>query len=181
VAQASYDQNAADFQALQGPCTQGFIGPAEARSPRRALKTARAQLDQAKAQSDVQGNQALCRVARRRERCHHGVDIEPAWSSPPARRCCAWLTTARATWLFLGAEDKVSLVKALAAKPGRFQGALWGADAQLLPASIREISAAADLGDANFPDQGRHRQHGRQRLRLGQTATVLMNCRRLRA
>jgi RND family efflux transporter MFP subunit len=71
-------------------------------------------------------------------------------------------------------EDKVSLVKALAAQPGRFKVRLWGTDAQLLPATIREISAAADPVTRTFlikADIGSTAANG---VRLGQTATVLM-------
>ena len=58
MAQASFDQNAADFKRYTDLSDQGFIGGAELERREAALKTARAQLDQARAQFNVQGNQA---------------------------------------------------------------------------------------------------------------------------
>src|SRR5882757_8714664 len=78
MAQASYDQNAADFKRYKDLHDQGFIGPAELDRRDAALKTARAQLDQAKAQSDVQGNQAgYAALLADASGVITGVDIEP--------------------------------------------------------------------------------------------------------
>src|SRR5882757_8596924 len=48
------DQDAADFKRYKDLHEQGFIGPAELERRDMALKTSRAQLEQAKAQSGVQ-------------------------------------------------------------------------------------------------------------------------------
>jgi len=78
AAQASYDQNAADFKRYKDLHEQGFIGPAELDRRDMALKTARAQLDQAKAQSNVQGNQAsYAALLADASGVITGVDIEP--------------------------------------------------------------------------------------------------------
>jgi RND family efflux transporter MFP subunit len=76
--------------------------------------------------------------------------------------------------VFAVPEDKVGLVKALAAQPGRFKVRLWGATTDPLPATIREISAAADPMTRTFlikADIGKAAVDG---ARLGQTATVSM-------
>jgi membrane fusion protein, multidrug efflux system len=60
----------------------------------------------------------------------------------------------------------------MAVQPGRFKVRLWGADAPALPATIREISAAADPVTRTFlikADVG-----SASGMRLGQTATVAM-------
>ena len=53
VAQAGFDQNAADFKRYKDLHDQGFIGGAELERRESALKTARAQLEQARAQASV--------------------------------------------------------------------------------------------------------------------------------
>jgi RND family efflux transporter MFP subunit len=175
AAQASYDQNAADFKRYKDLHDQGFIGPAELDRRDAALKTARAQLDQAKAQSNVQGNQAgYAALLADASGVITGVDIEPGMVVTAGTPVLRLAHDGPRDVVFSVPEDKVGLVKALAAQPGRFKVRLWGADAQLLPASIREISAAADSVTRTFlikADIGSTAANG---VRLGQTATVLM-------
>ena len=79
-----------------------------------------------------------------------------AWWSRPARRCCAWPTTARATWC----------------SPCRKTRSRWSSsDEQTLPATIREISAAADPVTRTFLVKA---DVGNAAVKLGQTATVLL-------
>jgi membrane fusion protein, multidrug efflux system len=58
AAQTNLDQVTADYKRFKELRDQGFIGAAELERRESAMKTARAQLDQAKAQASVQGNQA---------------------------------------------------------------------------------------------------------------------------
>ena len=175
AAQAAYDQNAADFKRYKDLHDQGFIGPAELDRRDAALKTARAQLDQAKAQSNVQGNQAgYAALLADASGVITGVDIEPGMVVTAGTPVLRLAHDGPRDVVFSVPEDKVSLVKALAAQPGRFKVRLWGTDAQLLPATIREISAAADPVTRTFlikADIGSTAANG---VRLGQTATVLM-------
>jgi len=173
MAQASYDQNAADFKRYKDLHEQGFIGPAELDRRDMALKTARAQLDQAKAQSSVQGNQASYAVlVADASGVVTGVDVEPGMVVASGAPVLRLAHDGPRDVLFSVPEDKVSLVKAMAAQPGRFKVRLWGAEAQVLPATIREISAAADPVTRTFlikADIG-----SVAGVRLGQTATVAM-------
>ena len=173
MAQASYDQNAADFKRYKDLHEQGFIGPAELDRRDMALKTARAQLDQAKAQSNVQGNQAsYAALLADASGVITGVDIEPGMVVAAGTPVLRLAHDGARDVVFSVPEDKVSLVKAMAAQPGRFKVRLWGADAPALPATIREISAAADPTTRTFlikADVG-----AASGMRLGQTATVLM-------
>jgi len=173
MAQASYDQNAADFKRYKDLHDQGFIGLAELDRRDMALKTARAQLDQAKAQANVQGNQAsYAMLLADASGVVTGVDVEPGMVVAAGTPVLRLAHDGPRDVVFSVPEDKVSLVKAMAAQPGRFQVRLWGADAQPLPATIREISAAADPTTRTFlikADIG-----GKTSVRLGQTATVLM-------
>ncbi len=173
MAQASYDQNAADFKRYKDLHEQGFIGPAELDRRDMALKTARAQLDQAKAQSNVQGNQAsYAALLADASGVVTGVDIEPGMVVAAGTPVLRLAHDGPRDVVFAVPEDKVGLVKAMAAQPGRFKVRLWGGDAPALPATIREISAAADPVTRTFlikADIG-----GANGVRLGQTATVLL-------
>jgi len=175
AAQASYDQNAADFKRYKDLSDQGFIGPAELDRRDAALKTARAQLDQAKAQANVQGNQAgYSTLVADANGVVTGVDIEPGMVVSAGTPVLRLAHDGPLDVVFSVPEDKVGLVKALAAQPARFKVRLWGADAPLLPATIREISAAADPVTRTFlikADIGRSANNG---VRLGQTATLMM-------
>jgi membrane fusion protein, multidrug efflux system len=66
-------------------------------------------------------------------------------------------------------EDKVGLIKQLAAQPGRFKVQPWGTGAATLPATIREIAAAADPVTRTFLIKA---DVGSAAVRLGQTASV---------
>ena len=173
MAQASYDQNAADFKRYKDLHDQGFIGPAELDRRDMALKTARAQLDQAKAQSNVQGNQAsYAALVADASGVVTEVDIEPGMVVAAGTPVLRLAHDGPRDVVFSVPEDKVGLLKAMAAQPGRFKVRLWGAEAPPLPATIREISAAADPVTRTFmikADIGKVAA-----VRLGQTVTVAM-------
>jgi membrane fusion protein, multidrug efflux system len=173
MAQASYDQNAADFKRYKDLHDQGFIGPAELDRRDMALKTAKAQLDQAKAQANVQGNQAsYAALLADASGVVTGVEVEPGMVVAAGTPVLRLAHDGARDVVFSVPEDKVGLVKAMTAQPGRFKVRLWGADAPALPATIREISAAADPITRTFlikADVG-----SASGMRLGQTATVLM-------
>ena len=174
IAQASFDQNAADFKRYKDLHDQGFIGAAELDRREMALKTTKAQLDQAKAQSNVQGNQAsYASLLADAGGVITGVDVEPGMVVSAGTPVLRLAHDGARDVVFSVPEDRVSLVKAMAAQPGRFKVRLWGADTPALPATIREISAAADPVTRTFlikADVG-----SASGMRLGQTATVLMD------
>ena len=173
MAQAGYDQNSADFKRYKDLHDQGFIGPAELDRRDMALKTARAQLDQARAQSSVQGNQAsYAALLADAGGVITGIDVEPGMVVAAGTPVLRLAHDGPRDVVFSVPEDKVNLVKAMAAQPGRFKVRMWGADAPALPATIREISAAADPVTRTFlikADVG-----SASGMRLGQTATVSM-------
>jgi RND family efflux transporter MFP subunit len=174
-AQATFDQNAADFKRYKDLHEQGFIGAAELERRESAVKTARAQLDQAKAQANVQGNQAgYASLLADVSGVITGVDLEPGMVAAAGTPVLRLAHDGPRDVVFAVPEDKVGLVKALAAQPGRFKVRLWGATGEPLAATIREISAAADPVSRTFlvkADIGNAASNG---VRLGQTATVSM-------
>ncbi len=175
AAQASFDQTAADFKRYKELADKGFISPAELDRREAALKTARAQLDQARAQASVQGNQAgYAALVADASGVVTGVDLEPGMVASAGTPVLRLAHDGPRDVVFSVPEDRVAMVKALAAQPDAFKVRLWGSDATPLPASIREISAAADPVTRTFlvkADIGKAALDG---TRLGQTATVLM-------
>ena len=175
LAQATFDQNSADYKRYKDLSDQGFIGAAELERREWNVKTARAQLDQAKAQSSVQGNQAAyATLVADASGVITGVDLEPGMVAAAGTPVLRLAHDGPRDVVFSVPEDKVGLVKALAAQPGRFKVRLWGATAEPLAATIREVSAAADPATRTFlikADIGNAVGAG---VRLGQTATVLM-------
>jgi len=173
VAQASFDQNAADFKRYKDLHDQGFIGAAELERRESALKTARAQLDQAKAQSGVQGNQAAyATLVADASGVVTGIDAEPGMVVAAGASILRLAHDGPRDVVFSVPEDKVGLVKAMASQPGAFRVKLWGASAAPLPATLREISASADPATRTFlvkVDIGGGAATG---VRLGQTAAV---------
>ena len=177
AADANYAQNVADFKRYKDLNEKGFIGPAELDRREMAMKTSRAQLDQAKAQSSVQGNQAAyAALVADAAGVITGVDLEPGMVASSGTPVVRLAHDGPRDVVFAVPEDKVGVVKALAAQSNRFQVRLWGAgdgDA-LLPAKIREISAAADPVSRTFLVKADLGAGAAQSVRLGQTATVLM-------
>jgi membrane fusion protein, multidrug efflux system len=174
-AQANYDQNAADFKRYKDLSDKGFIGPAELERREMAMKTSRAQLDQSRAQSSVQGNQAgYASLVADASGVVTGVDLEPGMVVSAGTPVLRLAHDGPRDVVFSVPEDKVGVVKSIAAQPGRFKVRLWGAGEAVLPATIREVSAAADPVTRTFlvkADIGTGAASG---VRLGQTATVSM-------
>jgi RND family efflux transporter MFP subunit len=140
-----------------------------------AMKTARAQLDQAKAQSSVQGNQAgYAALVADAAGVVTGIDLEPGMFASAGTPVLRLAHDGPRDLVFAVPEDKVGIVKALAAQPGRFKVRLWGATGELLPATIREISAAADPVTRTFLIKADIGSAAGSGVRLGQTATMLM-------
>jgi RND family efflux transporter MFP subunit len=175
AAQASYEQNVADYKRYKELSDKGFIGPAELDRREMAMKTARAQLDQAKAQSSVQGNQAgYATLVADVSGVITGVDLEPGMVASSGTPVLRLAHDGPRDVVFAVPEDKVAVVKALAAQSGRFTVRLWGAMDAPLPATIREISAAADPATRTFLVKADIGGAGAAGVRLGQTATVSM-------
>ena len=175
AAQATYEQNAADFKRYKELSDKGFIGPAELDRREMAMKTARAQLDQARAQSSVQGNQAgYATLVADASGVITGVDLEPGMVAASGTPVLRLAHDGPRDVVFSVPEDKVGVVKALAAVPGRFKVRLWGASGEPLPATIREISAAADPVTRTFLIKAAIGAAAVTGVRLGQTATVVM-------
>lgn len=171
AAQANYDQTAADLKRFRELRDQGFISSAELERRDTALKAAQAQLDQAKAQASVQGNQAAYAVlVADASGVITGVDAEPGMVVAAGAPVVRLAQDGPRDVVFSVPEDKAELIRALAAQPGRFKVRPWGSG-EAMPATIREIAAAADPVTRTFLVKA---DVGKAPVRLGQTATVVV-------
>jgi len=174
-AQANFDQVAADLKRYQDLREQGFISSAELDRRELAVKSARAQLDQARAQAGVQGNQATyAALVADAPGVITGVDAEPGMVVAAGAPVLRLAHDGPRDVVFAVPEDKVTLVKALAAQPGRFKVRLWGDGAAVIPATVREIAAAADPVTRTFTVKADIGSGAALGVRLGQTASVLV-------
>lgn len=172
AAQANFDQTDADLKRFRELRDQGFISSAELERRETALKAARAQLDQARAQSSVQGNQAAyAALTADAAGVITGVDAEPGMVVAAGAPVVRLAHDGPRDVVFSVPEDKVDMVRALAAQPGRFKIRPWGSATESWPATIREIAASADPVTRTFLVKA---DVGKAGVRLGQTATVLV-------
>ena len=164
----------ADFKRYKDLRDQGFISSADLERRDTTLKAAHAQLDQAKAQASVQGNQAAyAALVADASGVITGVDAEPGMVVTAGAPVVRLAHDGPRDVVFSVPEDKVTLVKALAEQPGRFKVRLWGGG-EPLPATIREIAAAADPVTRTFTIKADISSAASAQVRLGQTATMLV-------
>ena len=164
--------NEAEYKRYKELRDQGFISGLELERREASLKASRAQAEQARAQASVQGNQASYAVlVADVSGVVTAVDAEPgavlAAGAPVLRLAQEGPRDA----VFSVSENRLPALRALLGKPGAVQMRPWGSDAAL-PATVREVAAAADPTTRTFLIKA---DIGRTDLRLGQTATVLID------
>lgn len=150
---------------------QGFISAWELERRGSALKAAQAQLDQTKAQAQVQRNQAAyAALTATAPGVVTGVDVDVgavvAAGSPVVRVA---LDGPRDV-VFAVPEDALRAMKLLLGKAGAIKLRIWGGS-DTVPATLRELAASADPATRTFLAKA---DAGRADLQLGQTATVLI-------
>lgn len=180
AAQANLDQTEADYKRFKELRDQGFISSAELERRDTALKAARAQFDQARAQSSVQGNQAAyAALVADVAGVVTAVEAEPGMVVAAGAPVIRLAHDGPRDVVFAVPEDKVSEVKALASQQGNLSVRPWGRDASAIPARLREVAASADPVTRTFlvkADLGNSAEA--RGLRLGQTATVVAETRK---
>lgn len=173
AAQAQLALSEAEFKRYKELREQGFISGLELERRETALKAARSQAEQAAAQAGVQANQTGYAVlVADVSGIVTAVDAEPgavlASGTPVLRLAHDGPRDA----VFSVPEDRASALRALLGKPGALKLRAWGDDRQLLPATVREVAASADPMTRTFLVKA---DIGATALRLGQTATVLID------
>ncbi len=171
AAQVNLDLATSDLRRAKDLFAQGFVSGAEVERRETQLKAAQAQLEQARAQASVQGNQAAySTLTATAAGVITGVDAEPgavlAAGAPVVRLAHDGPRDA----VFSVPEDAVAPVRALLGRAGALKVRPWGS-AQSLPATVREVAAAADPVTRTFLVKA---DIGRADLQLGQTATVVL-------
>jgi membrane fusion protein, multidrug efflux system len=172
AAQVNFEQASADYKRYKELRDQGFISSAELERRDTALKAGQAQLDQARAQANMQGNQtAYAALVADASGVITGVDAEPGMVVSAGASVLRLAHDGPRDVVFSVPEDKVGQLRAAAAQPGALMVRLWGAGGETLPASVREVAAAADPATRTFLVKA---DIGRANVKLGQTASVLL-------
>jgi multidrug efflux system membrane fusion protein len=164
--------NEAEYRRYKELRDQGFISGLELERREASLKASRAQAEQARAQASVQGNQAGYAVlVADVSGVVTAVDAEPGAVLAAGTPVLRVAQDGPRDAVFSVSEDRLPALRALLGKPGAVQMRPWGSDLKL-PATVREVAAAADPTTRTFLVKA---DIGRTDLRLGQTATVLID------
>lgn len=170
AARVSHDQALADFKRYAELRDQGFISAAELERRENTLKAAQAQLAQAQAQSGVQSNQASYgRLVADASGIVTAVEAEPGAVLSAGATVLRVAQDGPRDVVFSVPEDQVSALRALQGRTGVLQVRMWGASGAPMPASVREVAAAADPATRTYVVKA---DVGKATVRLGQTATV---------
>jgi membrane fusion protein, multidrug efflux system len=172
AARTNRDQAGADYKRFVDLQRQGFISAAELERRDSAFKAAQAQLEQAKAQADVQGNQAAYA-----QLTADGAGVVTGVEAEPGQVLAAGMPVLRVALdgprdiVFSVPEDQLARVQAAASQPGALKVRLWGGSATF-PLKLREVAAAADPVTRTFLIKA---DAGKLDVRLGQSATVVLD------
>ena len=169
AAKVNYEQTAVDYKRYQDLHAQGFIGTAELERRNSALESAKAQFDQARAQAGMQANQAAYAALTADS---PGV-ITAVYADVGAVVGAGTPVVSLAhdgprDVVFAVPEDQLSVFRKLQGKPGGVGVTLWGGSTTI-PATIREVAAAADPASRTFQVKADLPAGAAE---LGQTATV---------
>jgi RND family efflux transporter MFP subunit len=163
----------AEFKRYKELRDQGFISGLELERREAALNASRAQLEQARAQAGVQTHQAgyallVADVAG----VVTAVDAEPGAVLAAGAPVLRVAQDGPRDAVFSVPEDRAATLRALQGRAGALQLRAWGGAEALSPATVREVAAAADPVTRTFLVKA---DIGKSALRLGQTATVLLD------
>jgi membrane fusion protein, multidrug efflux system len=171
AAEAGHALAAAELRRFSELKAQGFISGVELERRETSLAAAQSQLDQARAQASVQGNQAAyATLVAPAAGVVTAVEAEPgvvlATGTPVLRLAHDGPRDA----VFSVPEDSATAFRALQGRVAALKVRTWGSTA-LLPATVREVAAAADPATRTFLVKA---DLGAADVQLGQTLTVLV-------
>jgi membrane fusion protein, multidrug efflux system len=171
-AQANFDVVAAEFKRYRELRDQGFISALELERRSSALQAAQSQLEQARAQAAVQGNQAgYAALTAPGPGVVIGVDAEPGAVLAIGASVVRVALDGPRDAVFTVPEDSLTAMRGLQGQPGALKVRAWGQQA-LLPATVREVAAAADPVTRTFLVKA---DLGATALQIGQTLTVVID------
>ena len=172
AAQSGYDQAVAEFRRYKDLRDQGFISSLELERRETTVTAQRSQLDQAKAQANVQGNQATYASLTA-----PSAGVITAVEAEVGAVLSAGTTVVRLAHdgprdaVFAVPEDAVAGFRLLQGKPGAIRVRPWGS-ADAMPATVREVAAAADAATRTFLIKA---DVGTAPVQLGQTITAIID------
>lgn len=170
AARASYEFSAGEFKRFKELEQQGFISGWELERRENALSAARAAYEQARAQANVQGNQArYATLAADASGVITGVDAEPGAVVAAGASVVRLAHDGPRDVVFNVPEDRVAEARGLIGKAGALKVQLWNNGRTAILATVREVAAAADPATRTFVVKA---DVGRASVRLGQTASV---------
>lgn len=177
AAQVNHDLAQADFKRFKDLRDQGFISGAELDRREATLKAAQAQWEQARAQAGVQGNQAsYSALTAPASGVVTAIEAEVGSVLAAGTPVLRLALDGPRDVVFAVPEDAVQDLRKLLGKAGAVTVRLW-ANGERLPATVREIAAAADAATRTFQVKA---DVPAERVQLGQTATVLWELPRAR-
>ena len=169
AATTQYELAAAELKRFQDLRAQGFISAWELERRETSLKATQAQAEQARAMADMQRNQAGYAVLTASAAgVITGVDAEPGTVLTAGTPVVRLAHDGPRDAVFAVPEDGVGAVRALLGRRGALQVRLWGSSTAL-PATVREIAAAADPATRTFLVKA---DLGKADVQLGQTLNV---------
>ncbi len=173
AAQVNHQLALADFKRFKELRDQNFISGAELERRDTAVKAAQAQLDQARAQSSLQSNQAAySTLLADASGVVTAVEAEPGAVVAAGAPVLRLAHDGPRDLVFSVPEGQLARVRALAGQAGAVKLKLWGSAGELLNGTVREVSASADPTTRTFVVKA---DAGKAALRLGQTASVLVD------
>ena len=176
AAQSNLDLARSDWQRFADLHRQGFISAAELERRNTALKVAQSQLEQARAQAVVQGNQAgYAALVAPEAGIVTSVDVEPGAVVAAGQTVLRLAFDGPRDAVFSIPEDRLAQFRPLIGRQGALSVRLWSGG-EPIPTTLREIAAAADPVTRTFQAKA---DLGRAEVQLGQTATVLASRPRL--
>jgi RND family efflux transporter MFP subunit len=177
AAQVNLEQATADYKRYKDLRDKDFISSAELERRDTALKAAQAAFEQARAQANVQGNQAAySALVADASGVITGVEAEPGSVVNAGMTVVRLAHDGPRDVVFSVPEDQLVQVRAAAAHPGALQARIWGRDNALMNASVREVAAATDPVTRTFLVKA---DIGDAAVKLGQTATVILELPRV--
>ncbi len=171
AARTQYELAGLEFKRYQELRDQGFISSLELERREAALKAAKAQTEQARAQADVQSNQAAyARLSATVPGIVTAIEAEPGTVLAPGAPVLRLAHDGPRDAVFSVPEDAAPGLRALVGKAGALSVKPWGSG-KPLAATVREVAAAADPVTRTFAVKA---DLGSAALQLGQTLTAVL-------
>lgn len=172
AAEANATQAAADLKRFKELKAQGFISEAELERHNTMATTAEASLRQARAQAGVQSNQtSYAALVADAAGVITSVDMEPGQVVNAGMPVLTLAHDGPRDAVFAVPEDLGQAVRGLVGKKDAIKVRRWGSN-EWLPATVREVAAAADPATRTFLAKA---DVGKAGFELGQSASVAFN------